>query len=89
MGRLKQLLCAFLLLAKVSAASDDGPVIGPCDLALYEMEAVMVAHVDGVTLEEYAQGHRAGMMPVATAIYQSGDPAAEIQRRYEECLREQ
>ena len=43
----------------------------------------------GVTLEEYAQSHRAEMMPVATAIYQSADPAAEIQRRYEECLREQ
>jgi len=88
-ARLKQYLCAFLLVAKVSEASDDVPVIGPCDLALYEMEAVMVARVDGVTLEEYAQSHRAEMMPVATAIYQSADPAGEIQRRYEECLREQ
>jgi len=86
---LKQFLCAFFLLAQISSASDDAPVLGACDLALYEMEAVMVARVDGVTLEEYAQSHRAEMMPVATAIYQSADPAAEIQRRYEECLREQ
>ena len=86
---MKQLLSAFLLLAKISSASDDVPVPGPCDLALYEMEAVIVARVDGVTLEEYAQSHRAEMMPVATAIYQSADQAAEIQRRYEECLREQ
>ena len=86
---MKQLLFALLLLARMSAASDDVPVTGPCDLALYEMEAVIVARVDGVTLQEYAQSHRAEMMPVATAIYQSPDPAAEIQRRYEECLREQ
>jgi len=88
-GRLKQLPSVLLLLAGISAASEDLPAIGPCDLALYEMEAVIVARVDGVTLEEYAQSHRAEMMPVATAIYQSADPAAEIQRRYEECLREQ
>jgi hypothetical protein len=88
-GRLKQLLLGVLLLARMSAASDDLPVIGPCDLALYEMEAVIVARVDGVTLEEYANSHRAEMMPVATAIYGAADPAAEIQRRYEECLREQ
>jgi len=86
---LKQLLLALLLLARISAASDDLPVIGPCDLALYEMEAVIVARVDGVTLEEYAQSHRTEMIPVATAIFQSADPAGEIQRRYEECLREQ
>jgi hypothetical protein len=86
---LKQLLFTLLLLAKISAASNDSPVPGPCDLALYEMEAVIVARVDGVPLEEYAQTHRAEMMPAATAIYQSADPAGEIQRRYEECLREQ
>jgi hypothetical protein len=28
-------------------------------------------------------------MVVATVIYKAKDPAAEIQRRYEECLREQ
>ena len=86
---MKQPLFALLLLARISAASDDPPVIGPCDLALYEMEAVIVARMDGVPLEEYAKSHRAEMMPVAAAIYQSADPAAEIQRRYEECLREQ
>ena len=86
---MKQLRFALLLLAKIAAASDDPPEIGPCDLALYEMEAVIVARVDGVTLEEYAQSHRAEMVPVATAIYQSADPAAEIQRRYAECLSEQ
>ena len=86
---MKRLPFALLLLARMSAASDDLPVIGPCDLALYEMEAVIVARVDGVTLEEYAESHRTEMMPVATAIYQSDDPAAEIQRRYEACLREQ
>src|SRR5262245_34352277 len=34
MGRLKQLLCALSLLARISSASDDLPVMGPCDLAL-------------------------------------------------------
>ena len=53
------------------------------------MEAVMVARVDGVSLQEYADSHTTEMMPVATAIYQSKDPAAEIQRRYEQCLQEQ
>jgi len=86
---MKQLLAALLLLARISAASDDALEIGPCDLALYEMEAVIVARVDGVTPEEYAQSHRAEMMAAATAIFQSADPAAEIQRRYEECLSEQ
>ena len=68
---------------------DDFPVMGPCDISLYEMEAALVALVDGVPLEEYAKNHPAEMMPVATAIYNAKDPAAEIQRRYEECLQEQ
>ena len=87
--RMTQLLFALLLLMSASAASDDLPVIGPCDVALVQMEAVLVARVDGITLEEYAESHSAEMMVVATVIYQAKDPAAEIQRRYEECLREQ
>jgi len=83
-----QLGFALLLLISISAASDDLPVIGPCDLALEQMEAVLVARVDGVTLEEYAVTHSAAMIVVATAIYKAKDPAAEIQRRYDECLRE-
>ena len=84
-----QLLFALLLPMSTSAAFDDLPVIGPCDVALEQMEAVLVARVDGVTLEEYAESHSAEMMVVATFIYKAKDPAAEIQRRYEECLREQ
>jgi hypothetical protein len=84
-----QLVFALLFLMSTNAASDDLPVIGPCDVALEQMEAVLVARVDGVTLEEYAESHSAEMMPVATVIYNAKDPAAEIQRRYEECLREQ
>jgi hypothetical protein len=84
-----QLVFALLLLMSTSAASDDLPAIGPCDVALEQMEAVFVARVDGVTLEEYAENHSAEMMVVATIIYRAKDPAAEIQRRYEECLREQ
>ena len=84
-----QLVFALLFLMSTSAASDDLPVIGPCDVALEQMEAVLVARVDGVTLEEYAESHSAEMMVVATIIYRAEDPAAEIQRRYEECLREQ
>jgi hypothetical protein len=84
-----QLAFALLLLISKSAASHDLPVIGPCDVALEQMEAVLVARVDGVTLEEYAETHSAEMMVVATVIYKAKDPAAEIQRRYEECLREQ
>ena len=80
---------ALLLLMSTSAASDDLPVIGPCEVALELMEAVLVARVDGVTLEEYAESHSAEMMAVATVIYEAKDPAAEIQRRYEECLRDQ
>jgi hypothetical protein len=84
-----QLVFALLLLISISAASDDLPIIGPCDVALEQMEAVLVARVDGVTLEEYALSHSTEMMVVATAIYKAKDPAAEIQRRYDECLREQ
>ena len=84
-----QLAFALLLLMSTSAVSDDLPVIGPCDVALEQMEAVLVARVDGVALEEYAESHSAEMMAVATVIYKAKDPAAEIQRRYEECLREQ
>jgi len=84
-----QVVFALLLLMSTSAASDDLPVIGPCDVALEQMEAVLVARVDGVTREEYAESHGAEMMVVATVIYKAKDPAAEIQRRYEECLREQ
>ena len=80
---------ALLLLMSTSASSDDLPVIGPCDVALEQMEAVLVARVDGVTLEEYAESHSVEMMGVATVIYKAKDPAAEIQRRYEECSREQ
>jgi len=83
-----QLAFALLLLSK-SAASDDLPVIGPCDVALEQMEAALVARVDGVTLEEYAESHSTEMMVVATVIYKAKNPAAEIQRRYEECLRQQ
>ena len=68
---------------------DEVPVMGPCDVALYEMEAALVALVDGVPLEEYAKNHPAEMMSVATAIYKAKDPAAEIERRDEECLQEQ
>ena len=82
-------LFALLFLMSTSAASDDLPVIGPCDVALEQMEAVLVARVDGVTLEEYAESHSAEMMVVAAVIYKAKDPAAEIQRRYEDCLREQ
>ena len=88
-SRMTQVVFALLLLMSTSAASDDLPVIGPCDVALEQMEAVLVARVDGVTLEEYAESHGAEMMVVATVIYKAKDPAAEIQRRYEECLREQ
>ena len=84
-----QRLFALLLLMSTSAASDDLPVIGPCDVALEQMEAVLVARVDGVTLEEYAESHSAEVMVVAAVIYKARNPAAEIQRRYEECLREQ
>jgi hypothetical protein len=84
-----QLVFALLLLMSTSAASDDLPVIGPCDVDLEQMEAVLVARVDGVTLEDYAESHSTEMMVVATAIYKAKNPGAEIQRRYEECLREQ
>ena len=84
-----QLALALLLLMSANAGSDDLPVIGPCDVALEQMEAVLVARVDGVTLEEYAESHSAEAMVVAAAIYKARNPAAEIQRRYEECLREQ
>jgi hypothetical protein len=80
---------ALLLLMSIRAASDDLPVIGPCDVALEQMEAVLVARVDGVALEEYAESHSAEMMVVATAIYNAKEPAAEIQRRYEDCLQQQ
>jgi len=86
---LTRLVFALLLLISTTAAPDNVPVIGPCDVALEQMEAVLVARVDGVTLEEYAESHSAEMMVVATVIYKAKDPAAEIQRRYEECLREQ
>ena len=84
-----QLALALLLLMSTSAGSDDLPEIGPCDVALEQMEAVLVARVDGVTLEEYAESHSAEVMVVAAVIYKARNPAAEIQRRYEECLREQ
>ena len=87
--RVTQLVFALLLLMSTSAASDDLPVIGPCDIALEQMEAVLVARVDGVTFEEYAETHSVEVMAVATVIYKAKDPAAEIQRRYEECSREQ
>ena len=80
-------MSALLLLMSTNAASDDLPVIGPCDVALGQMEAVLVARVDGVTLEEYAVSHSVEMMVVATLIYKAKEPAAEIQRRHEECLR--
>jgi len=76
-------------LARPALGADDLPEIGPCDVALYEMEAVLVARVDGVTWEEYANSHSSEMMEAAAAIYRSKDPAAEIERRYEDCLREQ
>lgn len=88
-NRMRHRVFALLLLMRTSAASDDLPEIGPCDVALEQMEAVLVARVDGVTLQEYAESHSADMLVVATAIYKARDPAAEIQRRYEECLREQ
>jgi hypothetical protein len=63
-----QLVFALRLLISTSAASDDLPIIGPCDVALEQMEAVLVARVDGVTLEEYAESHSAEMMVVATVV---------------------
>jgi hypothetical protein len=84
-----QLVIAMLLLMTPSAVPDDRPEIGACEIALELMEAVLVACVDGFTLREYAETHSAEMMPVATAIYEAKDPAAEIQRRYDECLRDE
>lgn len=88
------LATAFLLVGHRGPAlsadgSDDVPEIGPCDIALYEMEAMLVARVDGVPLERYAKSHPAEMIQVATVIYKAEGPAAEIQRRYEECLLQQ
>jgi hypothetical protein len=84
--RMKQLVVALLLFMSTSALSDDRPEIGSCEVSLELMEAVLVARVDGFTLQEYAEAHSPEMMPMATAIYVAKDPAAEIQRRYDECL---
>src|SRR4029077_15387724 len=84
-----QLALALLLLMSTSAGSDDLPVIGPVGVDFAQMEEVLVGRVAGVTLEEYAESHSAEVMVVAAVIYKARNPAAEIQRRYEECLREQ
>ena len=87
---MKQLVIALvLLLMSTSAVPDDRPEIGACEIALELMEAVLVARVDGFTLQDYADRHSAEMIPVATAIYEAKHPAAEIQRRYDECLRDE